>query len=403
MPRSHTSLICTITQMLHRQTPLSPGFPLSLFFPSTNALSLTAFPGHSNYPSHLSVHSSAKVILTQHLALTVGKNGSSKHSSDTALSLVLQLLNYEITHSHFPDSVKPSSVSTIYKCGSPFDLFNYRGICCSNLLLSTPFTWLNHCLTPYIAQLRILPPRQVATQAGLQGRDLTSLFAQIESWARRHSVPLYALRRDQQKGFDCLSPQGLYDAIHAYGLPEQLIQLDISAQTNVPYSFKTAYGLTDPLLISGVTKQGGPLSPLKSTLTTSLGHHWLNDIAHNNPSALVLSTHQARMSFPHVPADHLRLPITMVEAMDDSTIFAMSPSFLHTLVLSAERFQAAYGWLTAWSKSLLLLLNVPDTPPVASMPSVDPNDMLSDHTVMRDVSIVTDHMEFLRVATNDPH
>ena len=37
------------------------------------------------------------------------------------------------------------------------------------------------------------------------------------------------------------------------------------------------------------------------------------------------------------------------------------------------------------------------------MPSVDPDDMLSDRVVMRDVSVVTDHMEFLRVATNDPH
>ena len=37
------------------------------------------------------------------------------------------------------------------------------------------------------------------------------------------------------------------------------------------------------------------------------------------------------------------------------------------------------------------------------MPSVDPDDMHSDHTIMQNVSVVTDHMEFLRVATNDPH
>jgi hypothetical protein len=69
-------------------------------------------------------------------------------------------------------------------------------------------------------------PRPTAIP-GVQGRDLTSLFAQIETWAIRHRVPLYALRRDQQKGFDRLSPEGFYDAVHAYGLPEQLIQLDI--------------------------------------------------------------------------------------------------------------------------------------------------------------------------------
>jgi len=323
--------------------------------------------------------------------------------SDSALSLVLQLLNYEIMNLHFPDAVKPSTISTIWKRGSRFDLFNYRGVCCSNFLLSTPFAWLNLCLGPYISKLAVLPPGQVATQPGVQGRDLTSLFAQLESWAKRHGVPLYALRRDQQKGFDRLSPQGFYDAVTAYGLPEQLIQMDVSAQTNVPYSFKTAYGLTQPIMVSGVTKQGGPLSPLKSTLTTSLGHHWLNDLAHDKPGALVLSTHQSRLSSPHIPPDHLRLPITMVEAMDDSTIFATSPVFLHTLVLSAERFQAAYGWLTAWSKSLLLLLNTPNPPSSALVPSVDPEDMFSDRVLMREVSVVSDHMEFLRVATNDPH
>ncbi|KAH9972508.1 hypothetical protein BJV77DRAFT_1074888 [Russula vinacea] len=90
-----------------------------------------------------------------------------KALSDSVLSLVLELLNYKITHSHFPDSVKPSTISTIFKRGSPFDLANYQGVCCSNFLLSTPFFWLNFCLSPYIAKLGILPLGQIATQPGV--------------------------------------------------------------------------------------------------------------------------------------------------------------------------------------------------------------------------------------------
>ena len=93
----------------------------------------------------------------------------------------------------------------------------------------------------------------------------------------------------------------------------------------------------------------------------------------------------------------------MVEAMDDSIIFATSLPLLRHLVLSAERFQAAYGWLTSWQKSLLLLRNVPDPPPTLQMPSVDPEEMLSDTVPMQDVVVVSNHMEFLRVAINDPH
>jgi hypothetical protein len=309
-----------------------------------------------------------------------------KAFSDSSLTLVLRLLNYELMHSHFPDVVKPSTISTIYKRDSHLDLKNYRGVCCSNFLLSMPFTWLNYCLGPYLSTLAILPSGQTATQLGAQGRDLTSLFAQIEAWAAREHTPIYALRRDQQKGFDRLSPQGFYDAVHAYGLPDALIALDTSAQTNVPYSIKTAHGLTDHFLVSGVTKQGGPLSPLKSTLTTSLGHHWLDDLALMHPDALRVSTHLARQRNPHLPADHLALPITMVEAMDDSTIFAGSLTALHALVLCAERFQAAYGWVTSWQKSLLLVLNVPDTPTSLPMPCVTPDDLSLTTVAMREVA-----------------
>ena len=168
-------------------------------------------------------------------------------------------------HSHFPDAVKPSTLSVVFKRGSPLQLTNYRGVCCSNFLLSTPFAWLNRCLLSYLAHHSVFPAGQVATQPGIQGRDLTSFFAQLESWASRERVPLYALRRDQQKGFDRLSPHGFYDAIQAYGLPDDLIRLDVSAQTSVPYYIKTAYGLLILCL--------SLMSPLKSTLTTSLGHH----------------------------------------------------------------------------------------------------------------------------------
>ena len=53
--------------------------------------------------------------------------------SDTSLSLVLDLVNYEISASHFPDCVKPVIMSTIFKRGPRTDLANYRGITCSNL------------------------------------------------------------------------------------------------------------------------------------------------------------------------------------------------------------------------------------------------------------------------------
>ncbi|KAK1216050.1 hypothetical protein PQX77_021327 [Marasmius sp. AFHP31] len=51
--------------------------------------------------------------------------------SDRALSIVCDLLNFILLNSHFPDFIKPSYLTTIYKKGSSMDLSNYRGVCCS--------------------------------------------------------------------------------------------------------------------------------------------------------------------------------------------------------------------------------------------------------------------------------
>ncbi|KAK0458012.1 uncharacterized protein EV420DRAFT_1270768, partial [Desarmillaria tabescens] len=119
-----------------------------------------------------------------------------KSLHDFSFQLVLDLWNYCIDTSHFPSCVKPSSISLIHKRGDATDLTNFRGICTSNL-------------------------------------DLTSFLAQLETWADRTKTPLYIVRRDQKKGFDRLEPQGFYDAIRAYGLPSSIIDFDISAQSDV--------------------------------------------------------------------------------------------------------------------------------------------------------------------------
>ncbi|GBE80306.1 hypothetical protein SCP_0300210 [Sparassis crispa] len=321
---------------------------------------------------------------------------------DFSLQLVLDLLNFEISHSHFPDTVKPCTLSTIYKRGPRTMLSNYREVCCSNLLLNMPFTWLNLLLGPYLAKHHILPPGQVATQPGIQGRDLTSFLAQLEAWLNRMHTPLYILCRDQQKGFDHLEPQGFYDAVTAYGLPITLIQFDISAQSDVPYQVKTAHGFTEPLIISDVTKQGGPISPMKSTLMTSLGNHWLKDIFAQHGDGLLIASLQQLAHRPYLPDDRLTLPVNMVEAMDDSAIITTTQGSLERSCLFMERFQAAYGWFTNWVKSLLILLNILNAPPLMRMPSISPDDPASSTLIWHDVQVTTSHIEFLRVSINNP-
>lgn len=276
---------------------------------------------------------------------------------DNALSLVLDLVNYEFTTSSFPGPIKHTIMVTIHKRGVSTVLANKRGVTFSNFLCNMPFAWLSLCLNQYNASHQLLPQGQIATQQGVQSRDLLSFLAQVESWSFRTKTPLYILKRDQQKGFDFLSPSGFHDAVRAYGLPESLIHLDTAAQSDVQCRIRTAYGDTEPIVISGVTKQGGPISPLKSALTTSLGHRWISD--HH---CVLIQTQQARSGDPHSAADFLSISFSMVEATDDSLLFSTSLDSLAAMCFQMEKFQFAYGWVTAWPKSELVALNHRDCP-----------------------------------------
>ncbi|KZV89037.1 hypothetical protein EXIGLDRAFT_722026 [Exidia glandulosa HHB12029] len=284
------------------------------------------------------------------------------------------------------------------------DLRNKRGIGISNFLHNSPAAFLNFYLAPYAARLGIIPQTQVAAQQGVQTRDLTSFLAAVQCWAFRHKTTVYALQRDQMKGFDYLAPEGFYDAVRAYGLPEDIIKLDQSAQAQNRCFIRTAYGFTDPIIIDGVTKQGASLSPTKSTFTTSLGHRYINDLCVGRPGVLEIRTKAAELSDPHTPADRLALTVTMVEATDDSYIFATKLDTLDFICLALERFQFVYGWLTQWTKSRGYIIGaVPENSPttfrlgsVTTDPGADPMAVPK-----RDVAVVTDGLYFMNTKIND--
>ncbi|KAJ6600482.1 hypothetical protein DFH09DRAFT_901420, partial [Mycena vulgaris] len=247
-------------------------------------------------------------------------------------------------------------------------------------------------------------PGDVATQQDVQTRDLMSYLAGIKCWAARQKEPVYAIKRDQMKGFDYLSPEGMYDAVRAYGLPSQIIDIDHESQTDVKCYIRTAYGNTEPIIITGVNKQGGPMSPLKSTLTTSLSHHYLNNLLSTDPNALIITTATFKKADPHLPDDHLKLHVAMTEATDGSYLFATSLQSLRRNTLEMERFQFAYGWLTQWTKTVAYTLQVTGTLPntvsfdsVTNQKGVDPM-LITKH----DVPLIKDELDFLRAKVDNP-
>jgi hypothetical protein len=394
-------------QTLYNHTPRAPQAKPWLTTPSVSAVFQNVSSDPFLWPKILSLQEFRTLLRKGNARPTPGPDGWEKwflkHLSDSALEVVLRLVNYIIVSSHVPSSLKPTNISTIHKRGPNTTLTNYRGIACSNFLLNLPFAWLNTLLTPYLTKHSVIPESQIATQPGTQGRDLIAFISQYECWASREHIPLYVLQRDQKKGFDMLEPEGFYDALTAYGLPRAIADLDRSAQEDVPYRVKTAYGFTDPFIVNGVTKQGGSLSPLKCTLTTSLCNRWISDRRQDSPGSFVVSTHSARIHQPHTPPDRIKLEISMIEAMDDSLLLSSDLPSLKRMAWDADRFQATYGWETAWPKSALYTFNAP--PPSlfeARMPSVDYTNPQTGSLSWHEVPVVTSHTTFLRVPVNRP-
>lgn len=208
------------------------------------------------------------------------------------------------------------------------------------------------------------------------------------------------------KGFDYLSPNGFYDAIRAYGLPDDIIKLDTAAQDSVRCFIHTAYGATIPITITGVNKQGGPASQLKSTFTTSMGHYYLEDCLKIDKDALIISTSSNKRGEPHLRDAEHKLLVAMVEATDDTYIFSKSIESLVQNTLIMERFQYAYGWQTQWAKSYAYVLTSEtdeEYPENITFQSVTIGKEVDPLTISEyPITLIKNDLVFLRTKVDNP-
>jgi hypothetical protein len=297
-------------------------------------------------------------------------------------------------------NVKDMWLTMFHKRGIHTSLTNWRGLMISNFITNAPMTWLNYLLVPYAACKSLIPQTQVATQQGVQTRDVMSYLSTVKLFTNRHKQTVYALQRDQMKGFDYLHPQGFYDTVTTYGLSLKIIELDRAAQKDTKVFIQTAYGTTSLIVLNGVTKQGGPLSPIKSTMTMSLGHCYLDDLAHNLPDTLIIKSKLEA----HSHTDSMQLPVTMVEVTNDSYIFAWTLQTLCLFCLKMARFQFTYGWMTQWAKTTTYLLGPSSPAPnTIAMPSITVQDGVHPHMVTwHDMPLKIGELEFLRCKVDDP-
>lgn len=93
----------------------------------------------------------------------------------------------------------------------------------------------------------------------------------------------------------------------------------------------------------------------------------------------------------------------MIEATDDSIIFARSVQVLQSFCLLKEHVQYAYGWLTNWMKTTAFILSPSGPQPeIISLPSITVKPGVSPLIITyHDVPLISDELEFLRVKINN--
>src|ERR1700683_3703121 len=127
-------------------------------------------------------------------------------------------------------------------------------------------------------------------------------------------------------------------------------------------------------------------------------------MASSNSGALVMSTKAQKANESHTPDDHIPARITMVEATDDSYLFATTLTTLQRLCLEAERFQYAYGWLTQWTKTRAYVIYPNEESPLTvTMPSIKVAEGIHPWTISQHViPLKAGELEFLCVKVDDP-
>ena len=118
-----------------------------------------------------------------------------------------------------------------------------------------------------------------------------------------------------------------------------------TTQNQTKVHVRTAFGTAGPIVIDAVTKQGGPAFLLKSMLTSSLGHRYLDDVASNDKG---VKSVDARETGTPSSGSCIQTRVTT----GNSVIFAKDLQTLQKFPMIMEKFQYAYGWFTSWKKTV---------------------------------------------------
>ena len=188
------------------------------------------------------------------------------HAGKGILESLLTVFNNIRTTKKVPEMWRNVLITMIYKNkGSHMDLEKYRGIFLTVIVSKLFERMLQNRMK---SNLDRVSKFQSGSRSGRGPPDNLYLLRSCLDYRKYMNKSTYVTTYDYKQAFDSLWIQDCLLSLRRLGVEDYLLQLIYEMNRNTIFQVKTPYGLTDPVEVKDIVKQGGILgSPMCSAST----------------------------------------------------------------------------------------------------------------------------------------
>ena len=188
------------------------------------------------------------------------------NAGEGILKPLLQVLNIIKSSCKIPETWRNVLITMIYKNkGSYMDLEKYRGIFLTVIVSKLFERMLQNRIKPNLDGVSLF---QAGSRKGKSGADNLFLLRSAIDYSKYMDKCLYITTYDFRQAFDSLWLQDTILVLKKLGVDSHLLKLIYEMNRKATVQVKTPYGLTKPIEVNDIVKQGGILgSPMCSAVT----------------------------------------------------------------------------------------------------------------------------------------
>ena len=170
-----------------------------------------------------------------------------KQSTPRLQECICKLFNIILSNEKYPSQWRENLLKPIHKKGNDTDPRNYRGIVISSCLSKLFSKILHNRIEKHISDNSIMNENQTGFRKQYRTSDhILTLKSIIEKMFKKSSY-LYTCFVDFEKAFDTVWRDALFKKLEYMGIRGKILRILENMYSEVNYSIKLPYGLTNPV------------------------------------------------------------------------------------------------------------------------------------------------------------